>query len=274
LYDPAVGELAAGPTIRAWRPAIRGVCEVLHARFVEHAYPLHTHDAWTVFIVDEGAICYDLASRSRAADRPMVSLLPPHVAHDGRPSNSAGYRKRVLYLETPMLGEQLVGAAVDRPFLSDGLLRRRLSALHDLLGCPDELLEAETRLHFIVERLRFHLGQPGEGSPEPTTGELAERLRALLDERVFEQLTMADAAAALDASPTRLARSFQAAFGIPPHAYVTGRRLDAARARILEGEPLADVATAVGFFDQAHLTRRFRRYLGTTPGRYARAAQA
>jgi AraC-like DNA-binding protein len=37
---------------------------------------------------------------------------------------------------------------------------------------------------------------------------------------------------------------------------------------LLEGEPIADVAVAVGFHDQAHLTRHFRRHVGTTPGRF------
>ena len=62
-----------------------------------------------------------------------------------------------------------------------------------------------------------------------------------------------------------------AAFGIAPHAYVDARRLDAARERILGGEPLVDVALDVGYVDQAHLSRRFKRFLGTTPGRFARS---
>ena len=33
--------------------------------------------------------------------------------------------------------------------------------------------------------------------------------------------------------------------------------------------PIADVAAEVGFVDQAHLTRRFRDFVGTTPGRFA-----
>ena len=81
---------------------------------------------------------------------------------------------------------------------------------------------------------------------------------------------MAAAAAQLGVGPTQLARAFSHAFGIPPHAYVLGRRLEAARDRILGGQPLADVAAEVGFYDQAHLSRRFKRFLGTTPGRFAR----
>ncbi|MHB1329902.1 MAG: helix-turn-helix domain-containing protein [Gemmatimonadales bacterium] len=32
--------------------------------------------------------------------------------------------------------------------------------------------------------------------------------------------------------------------------------------------PLAEVAAAVGFADQSHLTRAFKRYTGMTPGAY------
>lgn len=63
-------------------------------------------------------------------------------------------------------------------------------------------------------------------------------------------------------------RAFTSAFGLPPHAYVLGKRLEAARDRILAGQALADVAAELGFYDQAHLSRRFKRFLGTTPGRF------
>jgi hypothetical protein len=62
---------------------------------------------------------------------------------------------------------------------------------------------------------------------------------------------------------------FSRRFGIAPHRYLLARRIDAARGRLLDGEPIAQVATGVGFHNQAHLTRHFKRHVGTTPGRYA-----
>jgi AraC-like DNA-binding protein len=47
------------------------------------------------------------------------------------------------------------------------------------------------------------------------------------------------------------------------------RRIDTARKRLLDGEPIALVAADVGFFDQAHFTRQFKRHVGIPPGRYA-----
>lgn len=258
-----------GVSIRAWKPAVPGIREVLHAQFTTHAYPPHTHDAWTLFIVDDGAIRYDLDRQARGAERSMVSVLPPHVVHDGRPATSNGFRKRVLYLETSILGEHLIGPAVDRPVIPGSSLRQEVSDLHDALACVDDALEAETRLEFVAERIRASLGERAAEPPSMPGRDLAEQLRAFLDAHLYEGVTMAAAASQIGVGPTQLARAFADTFGIAPHVYVVGRRLDAARERILDGWPLADVAAEVGFYDQAHLSRRFKRFLGTTPGRFA-----
>jgi AraC-like DNA-binding protein len=276
MTPPTAAELVASDrfpepaSMRAWKPPVAGIREVLHARFADHVYPLHTHDVWTLFLVDEGTIRYDLDRSQRGAVPSMVSVLPPHVVHDGRPGSADGYRKRVLYLETSVLGEHLVGPAVDRPVLREPSLRRRLDVLHAVLEDGDDPLEAEVRLEAVAELIRADLGErPSPDADDRPAADLAEALRAYLDARRFDAPTMAEAAAAIDASPTRLARAFSSTFAIAPHAYLEGRRLEAARDRILGGQSLADVAAELGYVDQAHLTRRFKRFLGTTPGRFA-----
>ncbi len=276
---------APAATVRAWKPAVPGIREVLHARFTDHAYPPHTHDAWTLFIVDAGGVRYDLDRRTRSATPAFVSVLPPWVTHDGRAATSSGYRKRVIYLEPDVLGDARIGRAVDGPVLPDARLRGAVDRLHASLECADDALEAETRLAFVVERIRALL-PAGSGATDAPAGvvagpgapaasdlarpprDLAEALRAFLDDRLTESITMRDAAIDLGASESVLARTFTRNFGIPPHAYVVGRRLDLARDRLLAGEPPATVSADLGFFDQAHLTRAFKRFLGTTPGRY------
>ena len=264
MADPGAEQLVA------WRPPIAGVREVLHASHVRHAYPRHAHDTWTLFIVDRGAVRYDLGRHERLAAPAMVSLLPPHVAHDGRSALDGGYRMRVLYIEPSVIPEALIGAAVDRPFIADRTLAARVSAVHDALLVPDGGLRAETRLHLVVDRLTDLLAGGGPPAADPgRTGRLADAVREALDLELFDHPSIAAIAISLDVGPSAAARAFMATFGLPPHEYVLGRRLEAARARILDGEPLAEVAAETGFVDQAHLTRRFKRLVGTTPGRYA-----
>jgi AraC-like DNA-binding protein len=263
--------------VSAWRPAVPGIAEVFHARIVDYAYPLHVHDTWTVLIVDAGAIAYDLDRRRCGASGGTVAVLPPGVVHNGKPAGGAdaGFRKRNLYLEPSFLPPALVGPAVDRTTVEDRVLRAALAALHDGLAAGTEPLDAEARLALIGERIASHLAPgtaaPGTAPARPRPeGTVADDLRDLLDAHLTRPLALREAAALLDRSVPHLVRSFTRRHGLSPHAYVLGRRIDAARARLLAGDRPADVAVELGFHDQAHLTRHFRRHTSTTPGRYAR----
>jgi AraC-like DNA-binding protein len=266
--------------ISAWRPSVPGVTEVFHARFTEHAYPMHVHDDWTLLIVDDGAVRYDLDRHERGTPNGTVSLLPPYVPHNGSPATAHGFRKRVLYLDLTHLDEGLIGAAVDRPDLADPVLRRRVEQLHTALARPGDELEAESRLALIGRRLRTHLGpDPAAGLAEgPDTSVrdpgIAQDFRDLLDTRLREGATLQEAASVLHAHPAHLVRAFSAAFGIAPHQYLMSRRVGLARRLLLDGVPPGEVATSTGFYDQSHLTRHFKRVWGVTPGRYARTGRA
>ncbi|GAA3125741.1 AraC-like DNA-binding protein [Kribbella aluminosa] len=278
--------MSGGAEVRAWRPGVAGVVEVLHAHFPSHVYPSHTHDAWTVLIVDEGAVRYDLDRHEHGLAQAQVSLLPPHVPHDGRSARPGGFRKRVLYLAPDRLGEGLIGAAVDQPEYVDPLLRHRIHQLHRVFLDGQEELEAQSRLVFIEERLRQHLmrqvGEPGERHGvgtgrlrDPGVGGrlrdagVAGQLRDLLDAQVAEGITLEEAAKVVHAHPVHLVRAFGRQYGMPPHRYLTGRRVDLARRYLLDGYPAAEVATLAGFYDQSHFTRHFKKVLGVTPKSFA-----
>lgn len=257
--------------VRAWRPAVAGVAEVFHAEWRDHAYPPHTHDTWTLLIVDDGLIDYELDHHDHAAPRSGVTLLPPHVVHDGRPATANGFRKRVMYLEESVLGERLIGAAVDTPFISDDALREQVSRLDRALTASEDL-EAESRLALITERVTWHLTGRRSASTIPPATAIAQHARDIIDADPVAASSVAAIAERLGVSTAHLVRSFHRGFGIPPHQYVIGRRLDVARRRLLAGDDAARVAVATGFYDQAHFTRHFKRLLATTPARYQHGA--
>ncbi|MFJ9347111.1 AraC family transcriptional regulator [Streptomyces sp. NPDC101237] len=259
--------------VTAWRPLVPGVTEVFHAHFTEYAYPMHVHDAWTLLIVDDGAVRYDLERHEHGTPDDTVSLLPPHVPHNGSPATAGGFRKRVVYLDGTLLGDELIGAAVDGPDLRDPLLRRRVGQLHASLARPGDELEAESRLTLIGDRLRDLLRPRLTAPPRPPDPVLAGALRDLLDERVDEGLALAEAARLLHAHPAHLVRAFSGAYGIAPHQFLMSRRVGRARRLLLDGVPPGDTATATGFYDQAHLTRHFKKLVGVTPGRYRDSAR-
>lgn len=264
--------MLAGSDVRAWHPDVPGVTEVFHARFTDHVYPMHTHAAWTLLIVDDGAVRYDLHRHEHGATSQLVTLLPPGIPHNGRAATSGGFRKRVVYLDCSQLPGDLAGAAAGCPVLRDALLRHRVGQLHQALGQPGEELAAESRLVLIAARLREYLRGRERGQPPAKPG-IAGQLRDLLDGDLGAKRTLADIGGILHADPVHLVRAFSREFGITPHRYLTGRRVDLARGLLLQGMAPSQVALAAGFCDQAHLGRHFKAALGTTPARFARSGQ-
>lgn len=88
-----------------------------------------------------------------------------------------------------------------------------------------------------------------------------------IDSHYAQEISLADMAQAAHVSPFHLSRLFKKAMGMTPHQYLTRTRVESARTLLASGSrSLAEVAGAVGFADQSHLTRHFRRVLGVTPG--------
>jgi len=243
------------------------VREVLHARFEEHAYPPHTHDTWTVLLIDDGAVDYSLDRSPHRAAPASVTLLPPHVPHDGRSAERGRFfRKRVLYLAPEWLPPESVGAAVRNPSTASSTVLRTLHQIHRTVLTPSSALEAEGAVWMLGDHVRAAFG-----STPPTTSDnpLARRLRSLLDDHLTDSLTIEGAAVSLRTHPAHLTRAFSLAYGISPHRYLVGRRIDLARQLLLAGHSAASAAARSGFHDQSHLTRHFKRTLGTTPGAFA-----
>ncbi len=241
-----------------------GVSEVLHAHFTEHAYPAHVHAQWAVLLVDAGGVDYLLGGARQQAVTRRVTVLPPYVSHDGHAASPGGFRKRVIYVDERWLPERLTGSALRSPSLVDPALAAAVAALHRSLVRPGDDLEAESRLATVAERIELHLDSARTPVPGRDPG-LARRVRTRLDE---DEPTLDALARDLGTHPSHLVRVFRREYGLPPHRYVIGRRLDSARGLLLDGLPIADVAAATGFHDQSHLTRHFRALLGTTPGAF------
>ena len=97
-----------------------------------------------------------------------------------------------------------------------------------------------------------------------------QRARDYLGDRLPDQVTLDELAAAAGTDKFRLVRLFRAATGMPPHRYQLAQRIRLARRMLERGVPIAEVAAATGFADQSHLHRHFRRGLDLTPREYAR----
>ena len=105
--------------------------------------------------------------------------------------------------------------------------------------------------------------------PEPTRGlsvSLLRKITSLIEDRLTEDLSLADLAIEVDLSPSHFSSVFRKTTGLSPHQYIVQRRLEHAQ-RLLTSTKLSigEIATTVGFYDQSHLVRHMRRVMRVTP---------
>lgn len=82
-------------------------------------------------------------------------------------------------------------------------------------------------------------------------------------------VSVAELAASAQLSSSHFIRRFKLATGLAPHQYLNRCRVE--RAKELLGSAdltIAEVAQEVGFFDQSHLIRHFKYWVGVTPKTY------
>jgi AraC-like DNA-binding protein len=92
------------------------------------------------------------------------------------------------------------------------------------------------------------------------------RVREYVEVHLGENIDLSMLAGVAGLSMHHFARQFKQSAGVTPHVYLTQKRVERAQEMLVRTDiPLAQIAFAVGFFDQGHLARHFRHMLGTTP---------
>jgi AraC family transcriptional regulator len=100
------------------------------------------------------------------------------------------------------------------------------------------------------------------------------RVLAYIEEHLADDITVADLANVACLSVFHFTRAFAASMGVPPHRYVSRRRLESAKAMIAAGRAsLLEIALDCRFSSQSSFTRAFRRATGMTPAEYRRTAR-
>jgi AraC family transcriptional regulator len=101
------------------------------------------------------------------------------------------------------------------------------------------------------------------------------RLLEFIEENLECSLSLTALAAVVDLRPLYFARAFKNALGRSPHQYVLWRRIERAQELLRTTEmTVADIAAAVGFASQSHLSFWMRRVVGISPAAYRRQIDA
>jgi AraC-like DNA-binding protein len=265
--------------------SVEGV-DCFSARFVSHVFDRHSHETYSIGTTFGGVQSFRCRGERRDSTEGHLMLINPDEPHDGWAGSSGGFAYRMLYVSvegvSQLVDDEAPGAGRRHPKLSQGAfaepvirdcdLAARFAAATDDLLVPANSLQAAERLSDVLrEMFRRYAGAHERGAPRSVASPRISRVRDLLESRYSEDVTISTVAEVAGMSRVHATRQFTVAYGMPPHGYLNQVRIRHAKQLLLEGTPAAQVAADVGFVDQSHFTRRFKRSVGISPLAWARS---
>ena len=258
----------------AWQPAGFPGLEILRGSF-RREFPRHYHDGLMVSVTDSGAQEVEYKGASYVAAAGQIVAMPAGEVHAVRTRSAEGWRYRVFTVPYTLIGlplGQLRQGFVSPVVIDDGELARQLRAAHTAFANISTKLECEERLLSALDLFFARHAKPATPAvPSFRNPRAVRRAIEYLSEHCDRNVALSELAVAAELDGFLLTREFTRSMGMPPHAYHLQRRIRAAQKRLAVGESVTDVAQQLGFSDQAHLTRLFKRLVGVTPGRYRSA---
>jgi AraC-like DNA-binding protein len=251
--------------------------ESLTATYITHAFGRHTHEGFAIGVIERGAETFYYRGAIHIAPAGSVVVISPDELHTGQSATDYGWSYRMIYPAADLLAriasevsEQPRGIPYfTSPVFYDDALFAALRAAHIALEQSHSALERETRL---TEALAMLIRRHAEDRPPLTQSGLAHHaLRHAQDylrNHFAEDISLQRLAQHVYLSPFHLSRLFREQLGLPPHTYLNQIRVNRAKTLLNTGLSPAEVAPAVGFADQSHLSKAFKRVVGIPPGQY------
>lgn len=257
--------------------ALPGVT-LMKAHFTEHAFERHSHETYSIGVTASGVQTFRCGGTLHASLARDVMLFNPDEAHDGQRGTQEGFGYAMLYVAPHVIAQcQDKEAGVDvaayfaRPVVRDPVMGLALSRAIAAGAQAQESLRAQELTHAVlIALLQRHGERRGADLAKAAGATRMARVRDYMRAHFGQDITVNALAREAGLSRVHLTRAFTQQFGVPPHVYLNAVRLKCAKAAMLAGQPLAEVATACGYADQSHFSRRFKGSVGVAPGAWLR----
>jgi len=235
-------------------------------------YQAHSHDEFSFGIIDTGTAKYINMNRTNTLNAGDTVTINPGDTHSCNPS-SEDWSYRMLFVDTHWIGK-IQSEITDcwnedyQPFSNllenDESFSKQFKLLFDsLLNDSDRLLSETLLIAFIKQSIstKAHITKQEE---KPCL----VKVRELLLDNLNLNHSLSDLSKESGLSRFHLLRSFKKRYGCSPHSMLMDERIKKARLMLQSGCSLIDASNQLGFSDQSHFQRSFKKHLAITPKQY------
>lgn len=239
-------------------------------------YEAHSHDEFSFGVISQGCATYKNRNKSHVIGSGDLVTINPSDVHSCNPTQGV-WSYSMLFVDALKMGQlqRDILRGNNQHFRTDyqefnadyernEVLRTQYFALFNALEDERSSLNIESCLYNFVES-SLHKANPVKRSK---LTEPIKRIKEKLLDEVAEHHELESLAKEAEMSRYQLLRAFKSQYGLPPYAYLMDEKIKRSKVMLKAGNSLTEVAHSLGFSDQAHFQRQFKKRLAVTPKHY------
>jgi len=237
--------------------------EIFKGELSLHKYPWHFHEAYTIVMVDEGAMRYVFRNGAITVNSGQVFVVNPFAAHYNSAADNHNCKYRVMFLPLWLFNQspQQTGVAHFENAVNADVYNELSGLFENLKDVTGEegyfatINDIAMLLHsaFIIKTASL------------ASTERIEPALQFIHRHLDEKLTVAQLAYECNLSHFHFQRTFKKAIGLTVTAYIQQCRMERGRELLRKGLKPVFTSLESGFFDQSHFYKQFKKMWVLTP---------
>jgi AraC-like DNA-binding protein len=250
-----------------------GSIELLQASYTQQNFKKHFHEGFCFGVIVSGQLDFNYRGKRVHAHKGSINLCNPGEIHDG--FTQKGWSYKMFYVTTQLMQEMCLALGEGNnviPFFKEGMiedvvLAKAFNELHDMLFYSDCFIfeKEEKFLEVLIQFIKKHSDGFLQTDKLFTCQKTIQKVKDYVHEHLTSALSVSDLAAVTPWSLYYFIRVFKQEVGLTPKEYIIQQRILKAKELILNGQALSYVALECGFYDQSHMLKYFKSYVGLNP---------
>lgn len=240
---------------------------------VNHIFPCHIHHSFSLGIVQKGRRIIYVDQTPYLICANECFIINPYQPHSCGAVEEKGHDYEVISISSRLLQDIYKETAntdkiphFPQVKITDSAIVSGFTAWLEKQSRPDPADSAE--LIAVLRELVSRYAQPEPVSPEQSRRAMVALACDYIEANLDRLIRLKEIAMVAHTSPFYLNRIFRQEIGIPPHTYLLQARIKKSLEQLLQSGSILEAAYSLGFSDQSHFSRFFKKNVGLTPKQY------
>ncbi len=257
----------------------------VEARFVidsDYHYNEHFHETLSIGAIEKGQTQYKHQDKVYMLEPNQLAVINPYEVHSCNPQKDQSRTYHMTYLDKDWCKEIQINLfghidnfiLVSKVEIHDKFLFDKYIKLNKLLLDKSAFyLEKEEKLQiFLIELFKKYCDKDFQFKKlETNRTKIVKKAKEYIQKNIKNNISLKDISDELNISSFHLIKIFKTQIYITPHMFLLNEKISEAKKLITNKVNISEVAYDLGFSDQSHFNRVFKKIVATTPNQYKKS---